>query len=64
MDLASRALRVAGNDAEVLGNVARVFGYFSEDLAAAISLIDRVTMRRRRRGCSRRADRDIYSIIP
>ena len=41
MDLASRALRVAGNDAEVLGNVARVFGYFSEDLAAAISLIDR-----------------------
>jgi tetratricopeptide (TPR) repeat protein len=41
MDLASRALRVGGNDAEVLGNVARVFGYFGEDLAAAISLIDR-----------------------
>jgi adenylate cyclase len=41
MDLASRALRVAGNDAEVLGNVARVLGYFSEDLTAAISLIDR-----------------------
>jgi tetratricopeptide (TPR) repeat protein len=41
MDLASRALRAVGNDAEVLGNVARVFGYFGEDLAAAISLIDR-----------------------
>jgi TolB-like protein/class 3 adenylate cyclase len=41
VDLAGRALRVAGSDAEVLGNGARVLGYFSEDLAAAISLIDR-----------------------
>jgi adenylate cyclase len=41
IDLAGRALRVAGNDAEVLANVARVFGYFGEDLAAAIALIDR-----------------------
>ena len=41
MDLAGRALRVAANDAEVLGNVARVLGYFNEDLTAAISLIDR-----------------------
>jgi len=41
MDLASRALRVAGNDADVVGNVARVLGYFGEDLPAAISLIDR-----------------------
>jgi adenylate cyclase len=28
-------------DAEVLGNVARVLGYFGDDLAAATSLIDR-----------------------
>jgi TolB-like protein/class 3 adenylate cyclase len=41
VDLAGRALRVGRNDAEVLGNVARVLGYFSDDLAAAISLIDR-----------------------
>jgi len=41
IDLAGRALRAAGNDAEVLGNVARVLGYFGEDLAAAIALIDR-----------------------
>jgi adenylate cyclase len=41
IDLAGRALRSAGNDAEVLGHVARVLGYFSDDLPAAISLIDR-----------------------
>jgi adenylate cyclase len=41
LDLARRALAVAGNDPEVLGHVARVFGYFGEDLTAAIALIDR-----------------------
>jgi tetratricopeptide (TPR) repeat protein len=41
LDLARRALTVAGDDPVVLGQVARVFGYFGEDLAAAISLIDR-----------------------
>ena len=32
---------VADNDTEVLGQVARVLGYFGEDIAAAITLIDR-----------------------
>jgi adenylate cyclase len=32
---------VAGDDPEVLGLVARVLGYFGEDIAAAIALIDR-----------------------
>jgi adenylate cyclase len=41
VDLAQRALTVAGNDPEVLAQVARVFGYFGEDIAAAIVLIDR-----------------------
>jgi len=41
IDLARRALRVAGDDPEVLGLAARVLGYFGEDLAAAIALIDR-----------------------
>jgi len=41
LDLARRALMVAGDDPVVLGQVARVFGYFGEDLAAAMSLIDR-----------------------
>ena len=41
VDLARRALRVAGSDPEVLGLVARVLGYFGEDLAAAIALMDR-----------------------
>jgi TolB-like protein/class 3 adenylate cyclase len=41
IDLAGRALRVARDDAEVLGCVARMLGYFSDDLAAATSLIDR-----------------------
>jgi adenylate cyclase len=40
IDLARRALRVAGSDPEVLGLVARVLGYCGEDLAAAIALID------------------------
>jgi adenylate cyclase len=41
IDLARRALRVAGGDPDVLGLVARVLGYFGEDLGAAIALIDR-----------------------
>src|SRR6516162_897359 len=41
VDFARRALRVAGGDPEVLGLVARVLGYFGEDLAAAIALTDR-----------------------
>ena len=41
IDLAHRALTVGGNDPEVLALVARVLGYFGEDLAAAIALIDR-----------------------
>jgi adenylate cyclase len=41
IDLAHRALTVGGDDPEVLGLVARVRGYFGEDLAAAIALIDR-----------------------
>jgi TolB-like protein len=41
IDLARRALRVAGSDPDVLGLVARVLGYFGEDLGAAIGLIDR-----------------------
>jgi adenylate cyclase len=41
IDLAHRALAVAGNDPGVLGLVARVLGYFGEDIAAAIALIDR-----------------------
>src|SRR5262249_13563860 len=41
LDLAHRARTVAGDDPEVLGLVARVLGYFGEDLPAAIALIDR-----------------------
>ena len=41
LDLARRALMGAGNDPVVLGQVARVLGYFGEDLPAAIALIDR-----------------------
>jgi adenylate cyclase len=41
IDLARRAIAVAGNDPEVLGSAARVLGYFGEDLAAAIALMDR-----------------------
>jgi adenylate cyclase len=41
IDLARRALTGAGDDPGVLALVARVLGYFGEDLAAAIALIDR-----------------------
>jgi adenylate cyclase len=41
VNLARRALRVAGSDPEVLGLAARVLGHFGEDLAAAIALIER-----------------------
>jgi TolB-like protein/tetratricopeptide (TPR) repeat protein len=41
IDLAQRALRVANGDPLVLGHVAYVFGYFGEDIDAAIALIDR-----------------------
>jgi len=41
IDLARRAIAVAGNDPEVLGSAARVLGYFGEDLTAAIALMDR-----------------------
>jgi hypothetical protein len=37
IDLARRALTVAGNDPEILSLAARVLGYFGEDLAAAIA---------------------------
>src|SRR5262249_5173204 len=36
LDLARRALAVSANDPEVLGLAARLFGYFGEDIAAAI----------------------------
>jgi adenylate cyclase len=39
--LARQALRVGGDDPSVLGNVAYVFGYFGEDIDAAIELADR-----------------------
>ena len=39
--LAHRALGVAKDDPDVLGRVAFAFGYFGEDLDAAIALIDR-----------------------
>jgi adenylate cyclase len=41
LNLAHRALTVAGDDPWVLASVARVRGYFGEDLPAAIALIDR-----------------------
>jgi adenylate cyclase len=41
IQLARRALRVAGDDPGVLGNVAYVLAYFGEDIAAATALIDR-----------------------
>jgi len=40
IQLARRAVRVAGDDPVVLGNVAYVLGYSGEDLAAATALID------------------------
>jgi adenylate cyclase len=36
-----QALRVAGDDADVLTNVAQVLAYFGEDIDASIALIDR-----------------------
>jgi len=41
LDLAHRALTVASNEPMVLSQVARVLGYFGEDLPAAIALMDR-----------------------
>ena len=41
VDLARKALRVARDDPDVLGRAAFVFGYFCEDIDAAIALIDR-----------------------
>ena len=41
IQLARRALRVGGDDPSVLGNVAYVFGYFGEDIDAAMELVDR-----------------------
>jgi TolB-like protein/class 3 adenylate cyclase len=41
VELSRQALRVAGDDAEVLTNAAQVLAYFGEDIAAAIALIDR-----------------------
>jgi len=45
LSLAHRALTVAGDNARVLGQVARVFGYFGEDLPGAIALMDRALER-------------------
>jgi adenylate cyclase len=41
LDLARQALRAAGEDPNVLGRVAYVFGNLGEDIDAAIALIDR-----------------------
>jgi TolB-like protein len=41
IDLARRALQTAGDDPNVLGNVAHVLGYFEPDIEPAITLIDR-----------------------
>jgi hypothetical protein len=41
VSLARRALEAAGDDAEVLGDVAHVLGYFEPEIDPAISLIDR-----------------------
>jgi len=41
VDLARKALRAAGDDPDVLGRAAFAFGYFGEDLDAAIALSDR-----------------------
>ena len=41
IDLARRALRVAGDDPYVLANVADALGYFGEDINAALALVDR-----------------------
>jgi adenylate cyclase len=41
VELARRALKAAGDDPGVLGNVAYVLAYFGEDITAAMALIDR-----------------------
>jgi TolB-like protein len=41
IDLARRALRVAGDDPYILANAAHYLGYFGEDIATAIDLADR-----------------------
>jgi TolB-like protein/class 3 adenylate cyclase len=41
IDFAHRALRAAADDALALAGVAHVFGYFNEDIDAAIAIIDR-----------------------
>lgn len=41
IDLARRALRVAGNDPHILANAAYAFGYFGEDIGPALTLVDR-----------------------
>jgi adenylate cyclase len=41
VDLARRALRVAGGDPDVLACAAYSLGYFGEDIAAALALMDR-----------------------
>ena len=41
IDLARRALRVAGDDSYILANAALVFGYFGENIATAIGIADR-----------------------
>jgi TolB-like protein/tetratricopeptide (TPR) repeat protein len=41
IDLARQALRSAPDDPEVLVHAAHVFGYFDEDINAAIALVDR-----------------------
>jgi TolB-like protein len=41
IDLARRALRVAGNDPFILANAAWALGVFGEDIATAIALVDR-----------------------
>jgi adenylate cyclase len=41
VNLAQRALRVAGDDPNVLVGVAEVLGYFEPDIAPAITLVDR-----------------------
>jgi tetratricopeptide (TPR) repeat protein len=41
VDLARRALGVAGDDPEILANAAYVLAYFGEDIYAAVALVDR-----------------------
>jgi TolB-like protein/Tfp pilus assembly protein PilF len=43
LELTRQAVRVAADDADVLTNAAQVLAYFSEDIDAAIALIDRAS---------------------